>query len=218
MIIDSQTNFLYLADCLEAKFPNFWAGFKIALEKNNIKYDFLPRTKDVWAVDYMPVQVSKDEFIQFRYEPDYLDTIVGRKTFSDVDAILNTIGMVAKKSNINIDGGNVVHSSKAVFMTEKIFTENRDFDKQQLLVALKDLLEVENIYLLPRQPGDYTGHSDGMVRFVNDNTILVNDYSAEKNEAFKKAFFIAINNCGLKYQVLPYVAEGNEAVGLSPGP
>ena len=36
------------------------------LKENNIHYKFLSNTKDIWAVDYMPIQVQKEKFIQFR--------------------------------------------------------------------------------------------------------------------------------------------------------
>ena len=34
----------------------------------------LQGTKDIWAVDYMPVQIQDDEFVQFVYNPDYLQS------------------------------------------------------------------------------------------------------------------------------------------------
>ncbi len=72
MIPDEKTNSLYLADCLPKKQPKFFQRFEKILIDCNIQYSFLPNTKDIWAVDFMPVQISKDEFVQFTYNPDYL--------------------------------------------------------------------------------------------------------------------------------------------------
>lgn len=58
MITDRQTNFLYLADSLPKKYPNFYERFEKVLIKSNIKFNLLPNTKDVWAVDYMPIQTD----------------------------------------------------------------------------------------------------------------------------------------------------------------
>ena len=73
MIPDNQTNFLYLADCLP-KYPNFYERFEKLLKDCNIPFDLLPNTKDVWAVDYMPVQVRNDRFVQFGVRPGLFET------------------------------------------------------------------------------------------------------------------------------------------------
>ena len=91
MISDSQTNTLYLADSLPEKHPTFFAAFQGVLEKCGISFLMLPNTKDVWAVDYMPVQVTLDKFIQFVYNPDYLRRKKWINTISDVDSICNAI-------------------------------------------------------------------------------------------------------------------------------
>ena len=79
----------------------------------------------------------------------------------------------------------------------------------QLIRELKDLLEVEYLYLVPEQPGDFTGHSDGMVRFVDNQNLLINNYSQDKKE-FKRAFEIAIHNTGLDYIKIPYNPYNNK--------
>ena len=72
MIIDSQTNFLYLADTVPTKYPNFYKLFEEILKRQNIRFALLPGTKDIWAVDYMPIQCANDNFIQFKYNSLFL--------------------------------------------------------------------------------------------------------------------------------------------------
>lgn len=74
MITDSQTNFLYLADTLPKNYSGFYNRFEKVLNECNIKFSFLPQTKDVWAVDYMPIQIDLNKFIHFVYNPSYLQT------------------------------------------------------------------------------------------------------------------------------------------------
>jgi agmatine deiminase len=57
--------------------------------------------------------------------------------------------------------------------------------------------------LVPQQPGDFIGHADGMIRFVDDDTILVNDYSKEK-PSFRKVFDAAIQKTKLNFITMPY--------------
>ena len=203
MIIDSQTNKLYLADCLPNKYPIFFSEFNNVLNGCNILYELLPDTKDVWAVDYMPIQIDINNFIRFTYNPLYLQTIKYRKTISDVDTICDKIGINTTKSTIVLDGGNVTRTTDKVIMTDRIFQDNPTFQPKQLIRQLEELFQVDKLYFVPEQPKDFTGHSDGMIRFIDNHTVLVNNYGKEKEE-FRRAFQIAIHNIGLDYIELPY--------------
>jgi agmatine deiminase len=208
MIPDSKTNFLYLADTLPKKYPTFYSEFEKVLHHCNISYKLLPGTKDVWAVDYMPIQIDLNKFVRFVYNPTYLQTKKYLKTISDVDSICEQIGIKTIKSNILLDGGNVTRTSDKVIMTDRIFAENPTYDRKQLIKELHDYFEVDKLFLVPEQPKDFTGHSDGMVRFIDEQTVIINDFK-EENEAFRRAFEIAIHNTGLNYSKIPYNLSHN---------
>lgn len=210
MIPDSQTNFLYLADTLEKKYPNFYKQFEAVLNNYNINFQILQRTKDVWAVDYMPIQIDKDSFVQFVYNPDYLrDTIKLSKTISDVDAICKEITLAPKKSNIILDGGNVTRTTDKVIMCDKVFTENPTIKEKDLIKELQNLFQVDKLIFIPTHPIDFTGHADGMVRFFDSDTVLINDYSKEDIN-FQLRFRLALHNAGLKYIEIPYNPYDNK--------
>lgn len=210
MITDSQTNFLYLADTLPTKYPDFCKRFENVLKACNIPFDFLPQTKDVWAVDYMPIQTDLNKFVRFVYNPSYLQTKKYLKTISDVDEICKAIGFETFKTDIIIDGGNVTRWTNKVIMTDRVFKDNSTYERKQLINKLYELLQVDKIYFVPEQPGDFTGHSDGMVRFVDEHTVIINDYKQEKEE-FYRAFEIAIHNTGLDYITIPYNVYDNKS-------
>jgi agmatine deiminase len=216
MIPDSQTNTLYLADCLPTKHPKFFADFEAVLKKCGLSFQLLPGTKDIWAVDYMPIQVTLDKFIQFVYNPDYLQGQKWRKTISDVDSICNSIKLKRIKSDIVIDGGNVTKSIDKVLMCDKVFMENPHYSRRQLSDKLRELFEVDKLYFVPQQQKDFTGHVDGMVRFLDNNTVLINDYSNDKPE-FQRAFKIALDNADLDYIEIPYNPYGNKTLGQANG-
>ena len=220
MIIDQQTNFLYLSDLLPTEHPDFFKRFEAVLSECGIPFALLPDTKDVWGVDYMPIQTQQNEFIQFRYEPDYLmDTPENKATISNVDSICKSIGIKPIKSNINLDGGNVSKWDDRVILCDKIFEENLDLSEDELFEELMDYFNVneENLHFVPWDENDFTGHADGMVRFVDANTLLINDYSQE-TEAFRDLFLDALETTGLDLIVLPYEPEDDptlvSAVGL----
>ena len=209
MIPDSLTNFLYLADCLPKKYPIFFTSFEKLLNECEINFALIPETKDVWAVDYMPIQTAGKNFVQFTYNPSYLQFKKWLPTISNVDKICETMGLAPLKTDIVLDGGNVVRSAHKAIMTDRIFEENPHYERKQLINKLHELLQIDKLYLVPEQPGDFTGHSDGMVRFIDEDTVVINDYSKEK-DWFKRAFEIAIHNTGLEYETLPYSVEQNK--------
>ncbi len=210
MITDSETNFLYLADSLKKeKYSDFLTRFKIVLEENSIPYDFLSSTKDIWAVDYMPIQISAVRFVKFDYNPDYLQNKTQRKTISDGDSICKTTGRTAKQSKLIVDGGNVIRSTDKIIMCDKVFKENSNLSEKELIKQLKDDFEIEKLYFVPWDKSDYIGHADGMVRFVDSNTVVINDYSREKPE-YQRAFRMALHNAGLDWKEIPYNPYDNK--------
>ena len=210
MITDNQTNFLYLADTLPTKYSNFYTRFEKILRVCNIEFALLPSTKDIWAVDYMPIQTELNKFVRFTYNPSYLQTKKYLKTISDVDEICKAIGIETFRTDMIIDGGNVTRCTNKVIMTDRVFKDNPTYERKQLIKELHELLQVDKIYFIPEQPGDFTGHSDGMVRFVDEHTIIINDYKREK-EWFYRAFEIAIHNTGLDCITIPYNVYDNKS-------
>ena len=72
MITDNETNFLFLADSLPEKHKEFFEQFRELLTNFEVDCELLPNSKDIWAVDYMPIQIHENTFVQFNYNPDYL--------------------------------------------------------------------------------------------------------------------------------------------------
>ena len=203
MIIDEETNKLYLADCLPKSYPEFFKRFEKVLNECNIPFDFLPGTKDIWAVDFMPVQITIDRFIRFNYEPDYLRPKKYHKYITDSEAICKEIKIDAKPSNLIVDGGNVVRSRDKVIMCDKVFFENKNLSEKELIGQLEKLFEVDKIVFVPWDRHDMIGHADGMVRFIDNHTVLINDLSIE-DEEYQRSFRMSLHNAGLDWVELSY--------------
>ncbi|WP_066622021.1 agmatine deiminase family protein [Rufibacter roseus] len=218
MITDSQTNFVYIASTLYQKYPTFSKELTAQLDNNGIEYGILPNTNDVWAVDYMPIQVSESKYVRFTYKPDYLIQYKKwARTISDVDTICDDIGIKTIKSDIILDGGNISKWSDKVLMTTKVFTENKARTELQLIEELKNLLEINEIYFVPVEKGDWLGHIDGMARFIDNRTVLVNDYKQEDKSDYID-FLAALHNSKLEWLPFPFDpyknTEPDDAAGI----
>lgn len=170
---------VYLSEKLKERFPDTCNRLIGILENYDTKYAFIKGTKDIWCRDYMPVKTESGQLIQFKYDPSYLkDTPEHIASRSDVDEIHSKNGIKAQKSEINLDGGNVLICDGRAIISNRVFSENPDRDQKSIKEELSKLLGCE-IIIIPAINTDFTGHADGMVRFVDKNTILGNDLAAE---------------------------------------
>ncbi len=183
-----------------------------ALSDCGEKFTFFDGSKDIWARDYMPVKTKNGKYISFRYEPNYLADNPQLRTNFKTD-IAPYFTLPVTYSNINLDGGNVVFSpskTKAV-ITGRVFSENPEYDKNTLLTELEKSLEAE-IIIIPSLKSDMTGHADGVVRFVNENTVIGNA-SPYKN-GYEQKVKRALKKHGISVVDFPYFdSEGISAVG-----
>ena len=183
-----------------------------ALSDSGEKFTFFDGAKDIWARDYMPVKTKSGKYVSFRYEPSYLADDSQLRTNFKTD-IAPHFALPVTYSNINLDGGNVVFSpskTKAV-IAERVFSENPEYDKNTLLLELENLLEAE-IIIIPSLISDMTGHADGVVRFVNENTMIGNA-SPYKN-GYEQKVKMSLKKHGVSVIDFPYFdSKGLSAVG-----
>jgi agmatine deiminase len=144
-----------------------------------------------------------DRFVQFRYEPDYL---TGKYRHLRADGEIGLALPWLKncvRSSIVLDGGNVVGWGDKVILTEKIFEENRKWEPRELVAELKRLLEVRQLILIPPEPGDVTGHADGVVRFVDHRTVVASDFRG-LDPGYRGVLRRRLKRAGLEVIEVPY--------------
>jgi len=187
MITDKETNTIYFSEKLLEQSPEIAKQISESIKHFGADCRFLPGTKDIWARDYMPVQVNDHKLIQFTFYPDYLIEYEYLK--SEPDSICADLQLNIVKSDIILDGGNVVKSDNCVIMTDKIVIENKHkYNKEQLLTKLRELFEVDRVVLIPWDHGERYGHADGMVRFIDNKTVLLQGYYNTRKDLFKDDF------------------------------
>ncbi|MCF8231353.1 MAG: agmatine deiminase family protein [Bacteroidales bacterium] len=162
----------------------------------------MPDTKDIWARDYMPIQINDDTYIEYRFDPDYLQKASkgsrDLKTYPDI--VCDSLKLQTEKSDIIMDGGNVVKSTDCIILTDKIVKENQlSYSKNELIKKLHDTFQVDKVVLIPWDKLVEYGHSDGMIRFIDNNTVLINHYY--KNDTVMKH---RLRQAGLKTEFIDY--------------
>ncbi len=174
MIIDKETNKVYFSSQSKYDFKGELLGIQSILKKHNINWEYIEGTKDYFCRDYMPVQVAEKRLVQFKFHPDYLlrpdrlKYLTNIKEVHNKNEFLNDFDITF--SNIILDGGNVIKWKDKVIITDKVFTENKNLKPSDIINELKQILECE-IIIIPSYPNEETGHADGLVRFIDGNTV-----------------------------------------------
>ena len=178
-----------------------------------VQYKLLDNTRDIWLRDFMPVKTKSGKYVLFRYEPSYLDGSPELRTDfrKEIAPSLSLENLVC--SDINLDGGNIVFSpsKETAVISDRIFMENWNYSSAELVQELEQLLEAR-VIIIPSLRSDMTGHADGMVRFVNENTVIGN--ASRSLFGLEAHIKLALRNHGIEVIDFPYLdSKGDSAVG-----
>ena len=210
---DEETNKAYFSNLLVKNYSSFLEELFIILDKYDIDYELIANTRDVWMRDYMPIQKSNGDFVRYIHRPDYLKGYESLRTDPHIASkfLENVIDIP-----LNLDGGNIVRSQNKIICTDKIFKANDKFIKDKIIDILKASLDISEVIIIPEQPLDMTGHSDGLVRFIDENKVMIAPYNSEDIE-FEKSLIVSLLKHGLEIVTLPkkgYFKEKDGAVWI----
>jgi agmatine/peptidylarginine deiminase len=171
---------LYLSDRLPIDHPAVYAQIVAACEQFGQPHDLVPGTRDIWVRDFMPIPLPDGQLLEYRYDPDYLQGATagkrGEKSYPDL--ICDAMGLKTVKTDLIIDGGNVIRRSNTLIMADKVVYENRiHYGKKALKAKLMEDFQVEKLVFIGwDEDYDLYGHADSMVRFIDNDSVLVNYY------------------------------------------
>ena len=198
---------------------NFVSDIKEALEPD-YKYNELRNTNDIWARDYMPVQIFEDKFFNYKYFPDYLrEKKEDEKSITDFRNVNFNFDLKGYNptniGNIIADGGNIVKCDNFIIMTQKVFGELDNIIGGMSLDKLREEIGTD-VVIIPSDSEDRFGHADGMVRYVKPGTILLRAAQDEEDTKFLDRVEKAITNQkpGVKVERLnlPYINNQEDSV------
>lgn len=207
MIADFETNKVYYSYQSNYSFKSEIKELKVYLKKAGVECAKIIGTKDYFCRDYMPIQKDKSTLVQFTFKPDYLLNDPELKKFvTDTRLVYRQNGFLMEYdihySNIIFDGGNLIKWKNKAIITDKILADNPNLIKEQIVDEIGRLLGVD-VIIIPRYPiEELTGHADGLVRFIDENTVLTICLDDEI-EPWKVEFVNALTVSGLKVKSLP---------------
>jgi agmatine deiminase len=127
---------------------------------------------DIWIRDWAFVENN-----YFIYKPNYVRHLYSSAAIAQARTALNRrLEIKPRDIALILDGGNLVHNSRIAILTEKVLSDNSQFSKQEIMRAALET-GFEQIVFIPIEPDDNIGHADGIVRFLQEHLLLVNDYS-----------------------------------------
>ena len=177
MITNFETNKVFIAKGLSS-IPYTSTAYSLvtSLYDQGLEWGELPYSESplhIWARDYMPVQVNNDKFVKFNYNPDYLRNYPQYKP--DTSKMISGLDIKVINSNLVVDGRNIISCGDKVIMTDKVFMENVHVNRTMLVDTLSHLFEAV-IVLIPWDRYEEYGHADGMVRYMGEGNVLINNY------------------------------------------
>ena len=164
-------------------------------DRYGVCYEFL-EAKDIWMRDFMSILLDDGRLVSYDYDPDYLKD-------EKYSHLRTNIQPLKEHINLVIDGGNFVRFGAKAIMTDKIFRENPSKTKAEIIETIKQKCALNELIIIPKQPYDMLGHSDAMVRWIDENSVLVNDFSNE-SKSFNDRLVKALKKSGLDMKFMKY--------------
>ena len=164
-------------------------------DRHGVCYEFL-QTKDIWMRDFMPFLLDDGCLVSYDYDPDYLKDDKYSHLRTKIQPLNDHINLV-------LDGGNFIRLGGKAIMTDKIVKENPTKTKTEIIETIKQKCALNELIIIPRQPYDMLGHSDGMVRWIDENSVLVNDFSNE-SKSFNDRLIRSLKKYDLEIKFMRY--------------
>lgn len=203
-VLDQDVNLVYFSKKL-LDMPEILQVYKeicSILDEYGVAHEVLEDTKDIWCRDYMPIQTYPQRFVQYDYEPDYLDCEEYRETKTNPNAASDSIHLVRKKTRLILDGGNIIRTAQGIIMTRKAYNANNMNQKDFERMFYQDF-GIKKITWLKWDKSEIYGHSDGIVRYIDNNRVLMTNY-AEFDKNIADSFRNSMKHDGYEVEELHF--------------
>lgn len=130
--------------------------------------------RDIWMRDFTTVNPIKP--VQFIYTWASMSEKQSKAVQKSFSRFAVRYQIQRAKTDLMIDGGNLVDDYAGRVITTTRFMEDNELSYDEAKQELKMVLGAKEVAILEPDE-EVLAHSDGMVSWVDKNTLLVNDYS-----------------------------------------
>ena len=172
--IQQHDDVLILAD------EEFYDDYVAALGKDSVlKASML----DIWMRDFAPSNATHP--VMFRYTA--VAQSGSQKDADDVQEALAVLaedaGLFFEESDLLNDGGNFVDDYAGNIVISKKFLRDNNLSEEQAREKLTAFENIQNVAFIEADEQGGLEHADGVVSFVDVNTLIVNSYPEDKEYA-----------------------------------
>jgi len=135
----------------------------------------ISKMEEIWLRDIMGFKFNSDVYCPI-FKPDYF---INHYTSEYILSIQKQVEITHELANLTtqhlpiiLDGGNFISNGLYGIITEKILNYH---SKKKLKKIFNKKLNIEPI-IIPHLEGDILGHSDGIINFIDKNTIVLSSY------------------------------------------
>lgn len=129
---------------------------------------------DIWVRDF--TTVNPLDPVQFTYTWASMtrqESIEVQRSFAD---FADSFDIQRKASTLLLDGGNIVDNYAGKIVVTTRFMEDNNLTYEQAKRELMNLLGANEVAIIEPDE-EVLAHADGMVSWIDENTLFVNDYS-----------------------------------------
>ncbi len=129
---------------------------------------------DIWVRDFTTVNPLNP--VQFKYTWASMteqESIEVQNSFND---FANQYEIERATTNFLLDGGNLVDNYSGKVITTTRFMEDNNLTYEEAKQELQNLLGATEVAIIEPDE-EVLAHSDGMVSWIDENVLLINDYS-----------------------------------------
>lgn len=131
---------------------------------------------DIWIRDFSTINPLNP--VQFKYTDASMTEQESIDVQNSFKSLANRFNIQRETANLTLDGGNIVDNYAGKVITTTRFLEDNNMTVSDAKLKLISLLNATAVAVI--EPDDeILAHSDGMVMWLDENTLLVNDYSEE---------------------------------------
>ncbi len=132
---------------------------------------------DIWMRDFTTVNPLAPTQFQYTWASmSKKQSVETQQSFAD---FADKYGIKRSNSDLLIDGGNIVDNYAGKYVTTTRFSKDNKLSKDKAKQELIKTLNAKEVAII--EPDEEAlAHSDGMVMWLDEKTLLVNDYSKDK--------------------------------------